>query len=237
MIDLRSKKALVQNAGAFFIMQGGSREDILTLRRGGERALFMQVVGVTGRIASGKSTVAKMLGEKGALVIDADQIAREQTEVGKPVYKDIVRHFGDSILNSDDIINRRQLGRIVFSDPVKLKTLNRITHGPIIQEIKRRIRKIKQTGDPKQVVVIDVPLLTESGLDSEAGLIIVVIASRTARLERLKSKGFSHDEALDRLKAQIPDEKRFSYADHVVENNGTLDELQAEVERVWQKLK
>lgn len=197
----------------------------------------MKIIGVTGRIASGKSTVAKMLGEKGALVIDADQIAQEQAMVGKPVYKDIVRHFGDSILNSDGIINRRQLGRIAFSDPDKLETLNGITHGPIIQEIKGRIRKINQTGDPKQVVVIDAPLLTESGLDSEVGLIIVVIASRTACLERLKSKGFSHDEALDRLKAQIPDEKRLSYADHVVENNGTLGELQAEVEQVRQKLK
>ncbi len=197
----------------------------------------MQVVGVTGRIASGKSTVAKMLGKKGALVIDADQIAQEQATVGKPVYKDIVRHFGDSILNSDGTINRRQLGRIVFSDPDKLNTLNAITHGPVIQEIKGRIGKIKQAGELKQVVVIDVPLLTESGLDSEVGLIIVVLASSAVCLERLKSKGYSRDEVLDRLKVQIPDKKRLSYADHVVENNGTLGELQAEVERVWQKLK
>jgi dephospho-CoA kinase len=196
----------------------------------------MKIVGVTGGIASGKSTVAKMFAEKGAFVIDADKIAREITKVGTPVYDAIVKHFGDGILDSDKTINRRELGKIVFSNPEKLSILNRLTHGPIILEIKNKLREFKHTISPEQVVVIDVALLIDSGLEYIMDLIVVVTTSEENQIERLKSQGFSSDEAINRIRAQMPPKERLVFADFVIENNGTLNELREKVQGLWGKV-
>lgn len=196
----------------------------------------MKVIGLTGGIASGKSAAATMLRRRGALVIDADQIARDITKVGMPVYEAIVQHFGEVILNRDDTINRKTLGKLVFEHPSKLRLLNRITHSPIIVEIKTKLRELESRVPSEQVVVIDAPLLIESGLANIVDLVVVVTTSEERQLERLEEKGFARSEAEDRIKAQMPSDERRALADFVLENSGTLDELETKVQELWDSI-
>lgn len=196
----------------------------------------MKIVGLTGGIASGKSTLAEMLREKGAIIIDADKIGREQAEVGKPVYQAIVNHFGSSILNSDGTVNRRELGRVVFSNPGKLSMLNQLTHRPIIEEIEKRLSEIRQAKKSKEIVIVDVPLLIESGLGPNVDSIIIVTSNQKKRIERLRKIGFSEEDARNRIKAQMLDEEKLPYADFVVGNNGPKEKLRTEAENLWSRL-
>jgi len=196
----------------------------------------MKIIGLTGGIGSGKSTIATALKEKGAVIIDADRIAKELMKPGTTVYDAVVKHFGYGILNKDKTINRKELGKIVFDHFDKLSLLNRLTHGPIIIEIKEQIRKISSSSLGEQVVVIDAPLLMESGLKSLADIVVVVTVNREEQNRRLKAKGLSDEEIDERIDAQMDPKEALEYADLIIENNGTLVDLRTKVQELWKNI-
>ena len=194
----------------------------------------MYLVGLTGGIGSGKSTVAERLVEHGVELIDADQIAREVVEPGKPAWKKIVEHFGESILDSEGFIDRAALGAVVFGDEKKRTLLNELTHPPIVNSIATQL-EVLQAFDG--VVVIDVPLLVESGNDRGYEAVVVVAAQPATQLQRLvELRGMDPGEAQARIDAQSPLEDKLAIATHVIWNEGTLDELRTEVDKVAEDL-
>jgi len=189
---------------------------------------------LTGGIASGKSTVARMLVERGAVLIDADQIARDVVEPGTPAWTKIVEHFGSGILLGDRRIDRTRLGEIVFNDPSKLALLNEITHPEVMRRIADRLEQLKDTD---QIVVVDVPLLAEVGAAEMFDLIVVVSAGRGAQIERMRTtRGMDGEAARARIAAQLPAADRAAIADVVVSNDGSLEELSREIDALWRSL-
>ena len=190
----------------------------------------MYLVGLTGGIASGKSTAAARLVEHGAELIDADQIAREVVQPGKPTWKKVVDHFGHEVLDAEGFIDRPKLGAAVFDDPAKRTLLNELTHPPVISEIAERL-ELLQTFDG--VVVVDVPLLVEANVDRGYEAIVVIAAKPDTQLRRLvELRGLSEDEARARIASQAPLEDKLAVATHVVWNEGSPDELFAAVDEV-----
>ena len=190
----------------------------------------MYLVGLTGGIGSGKSTVAERLVEHGVELIDADQIAREVVEPGKPAWRKIVDHFGEGILDEEGFIDRTALGAVVFADEKKRTLLNELTHPPIIEAIAIQL-EVLQAFDG--VVVIDVPLLVESGVDRGYEAVVVVAAKPETQLQRLvELRGMDPREAQARIAAQSPLEEKLAVATHVIWNEGTLDELQTTIDDV-----
>jgi dephospho-CoA kinase len=196
------------------------------------------LIGLTGGIASGKTVVASRLAEHGAVHIDADVLAREVVEPGTPGLAAIVRSFGEEILNEDGTLDRAALGAIVFSNPEQRSVLNSITH----PEIKRRSAELidqANTRDPHAVVVYDVPLLVEAGVDREHAfdLIVVVHAAREVRIQRLVDlRGFARDEAAHRLNSQVNDTERLAVADVVIDTNGSLPETLEQADALWRQV-
>ncbi|HVL90123.1 MAG TPA: dephospho-CoA kinase [Actinomycetota bacterium] len=194
----------------------------------------MLLVGLTGGIASGKSTVAAMLLERGAQLIDADEIAREIVEPGLPAWGKIVEHFGEQVLQADRRLDREVLAEIVFGDPAKRRLLNEITHPRIMDEMAQRIAALAGTD---AIVVCDIPLLTETGRSSMFQIVVVVEAPEEVRVERLmRTRGYTREQALERIRAQASSDDRRAVADVVIENDGDLDSLQAQVETLWSRL-
>ena len=183
----------------------------------------MILVGLTGGVATGKSTVAKMFRQCGAIVIDADELAHEVVKPGKPAWRQIVKTFGKTILNPDRTLNRRELGAVVFGNRVKLRQLEHIIHPRVARE-QARLTKQAAQNDPHAVVVYDVPLLFEAGINKRVDKIIVVTADRKTQIARLeKRNGLSRDEAIRRIRNQMPLAKKIQQADHVL--SGTLPRL------------
>ncbi|GAA2398228.1 dephospho-CoA kinase [Nonomuraea africana] len=190
-------------------------------------------VGLTGGIGSGKSEVSRRLGERGAVVIDADKIAREVVEPGTEGLARVVAAFGREILRPDGSLNREKLGTIVFADPDRLATLNGIVH-PLVGE---RVAELQRSAPDDAVVVYDVPLLVENKLAPMYEVVIVVDASDEVRLDRLtRVRGMSESDAKARIAAQAAREDRLAVADIVIPNEGTLEELDARVAEVWERL-
>lgn len=180
----------------------------------------MILVGLTGGVATGKSTVARMFARCGAVVIDADRLAREAVQPGKPAWREIVRTFGRDILNSDRTVNRHALGAIVFHDKRKLRRLERIIHPRVARE-QARLTKRAVRSNPHAVVIYDVPLLFEAGIDKRVDATIVVTADRETQIARLaKRNGLTRAEALRRITSQWPLSRKIRRADIVIE--GTL---------------
>ena len=180
----------------------------------------MILVGLTGGVATGKSTVAKMFKECGAVVIDADELAREVVKPGKPAWREIVTLFGKTILNRDRSLNRQALGSIVFRNRTKRRQLERIIHPRVAREQARLTKQAART-DPQAVVIYDVPLLFEAGIDTRVDTTIVVAVDRKTQVARLKKRnGLSQAEAIRRIRSQMPLAKKIQRADHVL--NGTL---------------
>ena len=176
------------------------------------------LIGLTGGIASGKSLVAEELKRLGAYLIDADEIAREVVKTGLPTYNEIVKEFGEKILNPDKTINRKELGRIVFSNTELRKRLERITHPRIQEKIDKYIKEIKGR-NPDAIIVVDAALLIEAGLYKKMEKVIVVYADEKTQIERLMERdGFTMDAAKNRLSAQMPLTEKRRYADFVIEN-------------------
>lgn len=193
----------------------------------------MLKVGLTGGIGSGKSEVARRLGALGAVVIDADRIAREVVEPGTSGLALIVEEFGPGILRPDGALDREALGRIVFADPERLARLNAIVH----PRVGDRVAELQAAAPGDAVVVYDVPLLAENGLASMYDVVIVVDAPDDVRVSRVvHHRGMSEDDALARIKAQATREDRLKVADIVIPNDGPLDELDARTREVWQDL-
>jgi dephospho-CoA kinase len=180
----------------------------------------MILVGLTGGVATGKSTVAKMFKRCGAVVIDADELAHEVVKPDKPAWRQIVKTFGKTVLNPDRTLNRRELGAVVFGNRTKLRRLEQIIHPHVAREQTRLARHAARK-DPQTVVIYDVPLLFEAGVDKRVDKIIVVTADRETQIARLKQRnGLSRAEAIRRIRSQMPLAKKIHRADHVL--SGTL---------------
>jgi len=189
-------------------------------------------VGLTGGVGAGKSTVAKLLAEHGAVIIDADAIAREVVEPGTPGFAAVVDAFGDEVVGADGALDRPKLASIVFADDEQRSRLNAIVH-PLVGE---RTTELMSAAPDGAIVVYDVPLLVESGLAEGFDFVLVVEASVPTRLARLAARGMPEDDARNRIAAQASDEQRRVVADAVVRNDGSLDDLRVQVEDVWQRI-
>lgn len=197
----------------------------------------MIVVGLTGGVATGKSTVAKMFQQCGAVVIDADLLARQVVEPGKPAWRAIVKTFGKTILNPDRSLNRHALGAIVFRHPAKRLALEAIIHPRVARE-QARLTKQAARQDPHAVVMYDVPLLFEAGIDKRVDETIVVTADRTTQVSRLKKRnGLSRAEALHRINSQMPLAKKVRQADHVLDGTLPRPTLRKHVDQLFTRLR
>ena len=194
------------------------------------------ILGITGGIASGKSTVAEMMRGFGAPVIDFDLLAREVVEPEKPAWKDIVARFGARVLRQNGSLDRKKLSRLVFQNPEKRKELESITHPLIADLYMNRIREITRN-DPDAVVLAVIPLLFEAHLEDLVHKILVVYIPREMQVERLmKRDAISHEQAEDILKAQLPIDAKMKKADFVIHNEKGLEETRKQVKSIWKAL-
>ncbi|MEU8462828.1 dephospho-CoA kinase [Streptomyces sp. NPDC029003] len=193
----------------------------------------MLKVGLTGGIGAGKSEVSRLLAGYGAVVVDADRIAREVVEPGTPGLAAVVEAFGEGVLTAGGALDRPKLGAVVFADPERLKTLNAIVH-PLVGA---RSAELERAAGPDAIVVHDVPLLAENGLAPLYDLVVVVDAAPATQLARLTAlRGMTGDEATARMAAQATREQRLAVATLVIDNDGPLEALEPQVRAVWQEL-
>ena len=177
-----------------------------------------KVIAITGGVATGKSTVTGIFEKLGGFVISADEIGHEVIRKGKPAYEKIIKAFGSSFLDGHGEIIRRELGKVVFGSASRVKKLNGITHPEIIRHIKREIKK----GAPgKKFIVLEAPLLFEAKLEKLAGAVVTVYAYRSSQIKRLAKKGYSREDAVARIEAQMPLPEKMLRSDYVVFNTGS----------------
>jgi len=196
------------------------------------------VLGITGGIATGKTTVMKMLGELGAVTLSADDIAREVLAKCNPAYHEVVERFGPGILKPDGDINRELLARIIFDDPCAREALNKITHPRIIQRMQEHIDRFRSAPPkPDAVLAVEIPLLMECGLENMVDEVVVVAAEQDTQVGRLTSRsGISREEAVRRINAQMPIGEKVRRAKRVIWNDGSLRDLAESVERLWREI-
>lgn len=191
----------------------------------------MKMIGLTGGIGSGKSTVAKLLAEHGFSVVDADQLAREVVEPGQPALAELAEAFGQDVLLADGSLNRSELAARAFVDKERTELLNAITH-PRIQELReRRFQEAEDAGS--DAVVYDMPLLVEQGVDKNMDLTVVVDVDVEERIRRLvATRGLTEEDARRRIAAQVADAERLAAADVVIDNNGPVEALGEQVDQL-----
>lgn len=193
-------------------------------------------VGLTGNIASGKSSVARLWAREGACVVDADVLARRAVEPGSPGLQRVVAAFGAGVLDGAGALDRAALRRIVFHDPAARARLEAIVHPEVARLRAEEEARLEREGC--EVVVHDIPLLYEVGLEGEFDLVVLVDAPEGTRLERLeRERGLEAGEARRMIEAQMPSEEKRARADVVIDNDGTLDALEAQAEEVWRQLR
>ena len=196
----------------------------------------MKIIGLTGGIGSGKSTAAQILAEFGAKVIDADKVAHEVFNPGTEGLQKVVETFGEGVLNSNGEIDRKKLGEIVFNNPTALATLNEIIHPRAYELTKSRLEEFRKQG--VEVVVLEVILLVEAGWDHLVDEIWVTLATEDTVVERLQeSRGLTKEEILTRIHAQTPNDDRAKYADVIIENDGSYEELKTKLGKYWHRMK
>ena len=196
----------------------------------------MLKVGLTGGIASGKSKVAKGFARLGAKVLDADKVAREVVLPGQPAWLELQQVFGPEFFLPDGRLNRSKLRRLVFADPEQRSRLNAIVHPEVMKEINRRFEQLT-TSAQDAVVVVDVPLLLEVGVAHRFDKVIVVYVEKSVQIKRLRQRdGLSMEGARRALSTQMVLDKKVEQADYVIDNSGTRDETQAQVQKVWEEL-
>ena len=196
----------------------------------------MLKVGLTGGIASGKSTVSEAFARLGAKVLDADEVAREVVLPGKPAWTKLRHTFGSEFFHPDGRLNRSKLRRLVFADPEQRSRLNAIVHPEVMREIDFRFEQLTSSAE-HAVVLVDVPLLLEVEAADRFDRVVVVYVNETVQLDRLMERdGLSAEEASQALSTQIPLRDKVKQADFVIDNSGTLEETQAQVQKVWEEL-
>jgi dephospho-CoA kinase len=189
-------------------------------------------VGLTGGIGAGKSTVADLFARRGAVVIRADELARQVIEKSTPGFDKVVSRFGNNILDEDGNIDRAKLATIVFSEQKSLEDLENIIH-PLVREETNQIMG-RQT--PETIIINEIPLLLEKQMQSLFDCLIIVISSEKNRLARLVNNGFTQDQVKARMSKQVDDETRKASADYLIVNDGDKDQLDKDVEKIWQSL-
>jgi dephospho-CoA kinase len=195
----------------------------------------MRNVALTGNIASGKSAVADMLAQRGATIIDADELSREAVQPGSPALAAIVERWGPSVLDKHGNLDRAALRKTVFHDQSELDALNEIVHPEVLRLREAEISAARARGD--RVVVSVIPLLFERHLADDFDYIVLVDAPRPMRLDRIvRDRGLEEAEAMDMIASQMPAELKRARADWVIENAGSMDDLEAEVDRLWEAL-
>jgi len=195
----------------------------------------MKVIGLTGGIGSGKSTVSQFLAELGAVIIDADKAGHETFQPDTEAWREVVAAFGQEILSPDGEIDRKKLGEIVFGQPESLLRLNQIMHPRMYEMMKARIEEYRQQG--VAVVVLEAALLIEASWTSLVDEVWITVASEARILERLKEqRGLAEEQTLARIRSQLPSEERIKHADVVINNDGDLDAVKAKVNELWARL-
>ena len=189
-------------------------------------------VGLTGGIGAGKSTVADMFSKLGAVVIRSDELARQVIEPNTPGFQKVLSRFGNQILQENGSIDRQKLAQIVFNDQNSLKDLEEIIH-PLVRN---KTNELIDSQTPETIVVNEVPLLLEKKMEKMFDFLVVVISSEKNRINRLQKRGISEPEAKKRMSLQVSDEARKSSADFLITNDGNIDQLEADVAKVWQAL-
>jgi dephospho-CoA kinase len=194
----------------------------------------MLLVGLTGGIGSGKSTVARMLQERGAVVLDADEFARAAVIAGSPGLRSVVARFGGDVLTADGELDRPKLASIVFADPQALADLEAIVH----PEVRRMIADgIQENLDADRVVVLVNPLLIEMGTHRDCDVVVVVSTTPETQIARSLARGMTEGDVRARMAAQLPLDERARAADVLIDNEGTIDDLEREVDVLWQQLR
>lgn len=189
-------------------------------------------VGLTGGIGAGKSTVADLFSKRGAVVIRSDELARQVIEPQTPGFKQVTSRFGNEIVNEEGSIDRAKLAQVVFNDDVALKDLENIIH-PLVRE---RTNQLMSEQTSETIIVNEIPLLLEKKMESLFDFLVIVISSEKNRLERLSQKGVLEDQAKARIAKQVDDQARKAAADFLIVNDGNLDQLDADVQKIWQTL-
>ena len=200
----------------------------------------MRVIGLTGGMGAGKSTVARLLAEHGAHVVDADAVAREVVAAGSPALAAIAAEFGDAVLHDDGTLDRAAMATIVFADEARLRALEAITHPAIrdrIDDLLREHERAEADEPSERIVVLDHPLLVESGLADELDVVVVVTAPEELRVERLATgRGVDRGDARARMRRQASDDRRLEAATHRVRNDGDEADLAERVGALWREL-
>jgi len=195
----------------------------------------MKVIGLTGGIGSGKSTVSQFLAELGAVILDADRVGHEALKPDTEVWREVVAAFGRQVLTPGGNIDRAKLGEIVFGKPESLSRLNQIMHPRMFDMVKAQLEGYRRQG--VDVVVLEAPLLIEAGWTSLVDEVWVTVASEAAVLRRLQERiGLSQSESLARIRSQLSSEERTKHADVIINNDGNLDELRVKINELWKGL-
>ncbi len=196
----------------------------------------MKIIGLTGGIATGKSIVSSVFKELGAIILDADVIARLVVLSHQPAWEDIVEYFGPEVVNEDESLDRAKIGEIVYNNPDSLKELNRFTHPRIMQYYKDELRRIKLE-QPDAIVVLEVPLLYETNMDKLCQQVVVVYVDRETQIKRLmKRDNMSYADAVRRVDAQMPMEEKVRRADFVIDNRGSIVETKEKSTRYYNEI-
>ena len=189
-------------------------------------------VGLTGGIGAGKSTVADLFSQKGAVVIRSDELARQVIEPQTPGFQQVIARFGKEFVNSEGYIDRAKLAQIAFSDDAALKDLENIIH-PLVRN---KTNQIIDQHTSETIIINEIPLLLEKKMESLFDFLVIVISSEKNRLERLAQRGLTKEQATARIAKQVSDDERKAAADFLIVNDGNLDQLEADVENIWQTL-
>jgi len=192
----------------------------------------MVVIGIAGGIATGKTEVAKLFANRGAIIISGDELGREVIQENPGVPRELVEAFSEEILDENGKLNRRKLAQLAFRDPVSKKKLNNIIHPHLLRRLKGRLTQLRKK-EGEKLVVVDAALIPDWGIKDWLDCLVIVDCTYENQLQRLKERGLSEQEAKDRIASQLSSERKRESADYLIENNGTLEELRQESEKLY----